>query len=124
MAYEGEGIDLSLPAGGDLSSYQYRIIAIDANGRGTIQTTVGGTAVGVLQNKPSAADVPARVRIAGVTKIKVNAAVNDGVLLTNNVQGFGVAAGTAGHFCSVITLHSAGGSADVITGIVVHMNSV
>lgn len=120
----GEGTDLTYPAAGDLSSYQFRIVAFNGDGRVTFCGTVGGTTVGVLQNKPSAADVPARVRIAGETRIQVNAAVGAGVLLTSNVQGFGVANGTAGHFCTVRMSRAVGGSGDIATGVIVLANSV
>ncbi len=122
--FDGEGQDITLPANSDLSSYQYRIVALMGDGRVTFGGTVGGTAFGVLQNKPSAQDQPARVRIAGWTKIQTNAAVSAGVLLTSTVQGFGVAAGTAGHFCIVLTARANGGSGDITSGLVVHMNSV
>ncbi len=124
MAYDGEGQDITLPAAADLSGKQYRSMSVDANGRVNILATVGGTAIGILQNKPSAVDVPARVRIGGLSKMVVNAAVGDGILMTNNIEGFGVAAGTAGAFCIAQTLRSVGGSADIVDVVVMHINSV
>ena len=120
MAYEGEGIDITVPAAADLSSHQYKYVKVDANGRCNITSAVTDISVGILQNKPSAVDVPGRVRVAGVSKLKFNAAIDDGVLVTSNTQGFGVAQGTAGAFCGAITLHSVGGSGDVGDVLVVH----
>ncbi len=115
---------ITLPAAADLSTYQYRSVSIDANGRVNILATVGGTAIGILESKPTAIDVPCVVRIGGQGRMKVNQAVNDGVLLTNNIQGFGVPAGTAGAFCIAQTLRSTGGSADIVDVVVMHINNV
>ena len=113
MPYGGTGIDITVPAAADLSSYQYRLMTIDANGRGTICTAYTVQPIGILQNKPSAADVPARVRVFGESKCKFGAAANEMAFVASNAQGFGTATtlDTAGYVGFV--LHAPGGSADI-----------
>lgn len=120
----GDGIDITIPAAADLSSYQYRFVKVDANGRGTITTAVTDVLLGILQNKPSAADVPARVRVGGISKIALNQSADESSLLTSNTQGFGLPQGTASNFCGAILLHATGGSGDIQDALVVHQYSV
>ena len=116
MAYEGEGLDISIPAASDLSSYQYHFVQIDANGRVALTTAITDVPLGILQNKPSAADVPARIRVSGRSKLAMNQSCSEGTVVTSNTQGFGVpGGGTAAVGCFVrgITLLSCGGSGDI-----------
>ena len=126
MSYAGgNGIDESgITAAADLSSYQYHFVKVDANGRVNICTAVTDVSLGVLQNKPSAVDSPARVRVAGISKLVLNQAANEGALLTSNTQGFGVPQGTASHFCGAILLHATGGSGDIHDALITHLYSV
>lgn len=118
MAYAGEGLDLSIPAAADLSSYQYRNIIVDANGRGTIATGTATAILGILQNKPSAQDQTARVRFIGESKGVFCAAANESAWLTSNAEGFMLTAGTAGPQTVGIVKAAPGGSGDVQTVIV------
>ena len=114
MPYGGEGCDLTFPAAADLSSYQYHIIAIDANGRATVAIDPQAlTIIGILQNKPAAADAAARVRVHGISKLVFGAAVNEGVEVTSNPEGYGTAAATTKDFVVGKVLHAPGGSGDV-----------
>jgi hypothetical protein len=114
MAYGGgEYIDFSLPAAADFSSHQYKIMTIDANGRGTICTGNTVRAIGILQNKPAAADAPARIRILGPSKYKAGAAANEGDGIAANGEGFGTACTTDKTYIVGYVLAAPGGSADV-----------
>ena len=123
MAYSGDGIDITLPAAADLSTYQYKFMTVDANGRGTVTSAATTPIVGILQNKPSATDSPARIRIAGISKLVGGAALNEGERLTSTVidatsgsaNGMGtVAAATSiGVYIGAICLAATGGSADI-----------
>lgn len=120
MPFGGDGIDVTLPAAADLSSYQYHFVVVDANGRGTLATSCTTIPLGVLQNKPSAADSAARVRVQGITKLAYGAAANEGALLASGPEGFGTATTTAADGVGAICLHAPGGSADVQDALLVH----
>lgn len=58
-AFNGKGFDYTIEAGADLSSLQYKAIALD----GTIATGADA-AIGILQNKPKSGEA-AQVRVIG-----------------------------------------------------------
>ncbi len=113
MAVEQQGIDVTFPAAGDLSSYQYRLVLIDDNGRATLAVGSGTIGIGVLQNKPAAQDRAAVVRIGGMTKVACNAAVNERDQITSQAQGFGAATTTTGAAVYGIMTVATSGSAEV-----------
>jgi hypothetical protein len=113
MPYGGQGIDITLPAAADLSSYQYRFMVVDANGRGTLSTSCLAVPLGILQNKPGTADAAARIRISGVSKLVFGAATNEAALLASGPEGCGTATTTAGDGVGAVCLHAVGGSADI-----------
>lgn len=115
MAYGGgQYTDITLPASADLSSHQYKFITVDANGRGTICTAATNPIIGILQNKPSAQDEPARIRVQGISKIYGGAALNEGDMVASNLQGFGTAAAAGQVAVQVggICLAATGGSGE------------
>jgi len=107
MAEFADGIDYTLVAAADLSGMQYRgvLVASAANGSTSGRTLVcsqaGDPVIGVLQNKPSAAGRPARVRGWGESKAIAGGPVTAGDILRVNAAGFfvtgnsGYVAGTA-----------------------------
>lgn len=106
--------DMTMPAAADLSSSQYRIMAIDANGRATVAIDPQAVSIiGILQNKPDAADAAARIRTSGISKLQFGAAANEGAYVTTNPQGFGTATTTANDQVIGRVLHAPGGSADI-----------
>ena len=124
MAYGGgEYTDITLPAAADFSTHQYKFIIADANGRGTIATTAVGPYIGILQNKPDAADKPARIRVHGISKLVAGAALNENDMICSTaVGGFGTAtaASAIGTFCGAIALAAVGGSTDIADVLVTH----
>jgi len=96
MAVTQEGIDITLPAAADLSTYQHRLMLVDDNGRGTLALGSGTIGVGILQNKPAAINRGAAIRVAGVSKYIGGAGQNERGLVTSNTEGMGVATTTAG----------------------------
>ena len=124
MAYGGgDYIDISLPAAADLSTYQYKFMTVDANGRGTVASAATTRILGILQNKPGAVDAPARIRTAGISKLVGGAALAEGDCLTStpidatsgsaNGMGTAAAATSIGCFIGAIALAATGGSADI-----------
>ena len=116
MAYSGgQAVDITLPASGDMSSQQYRIVKVDGSGRCVSGSAAADILIGVLQNKPAATDRGAQIRISGFTKIVGGAALAEGDMVTSNGQGFGTAAAATSVGCHILGIVTAaiGGSADI-----------
>jgi len=121
MAYDiGKGnIDLTFKAGEDLSSYQFHFVhqADDE----TVDLLDSGTEfpVGILQNAPASGEL-AIVRVAGVSKLKMNAAVAVGKLLKAEYvgaddNGKGDEADTDGDIARAVCLQASGAEDDLGT---------
>lgn len=85
MAYEIPGFSWTLPAAADLSAFQYCFINANntAAGSQAAAPAAGGRAIGVCQNKPSAAGIATEIFSSGVSKVKVG---TGGVTAGDNVQ--------------------------------------
>lgn len=99
---------ITLPAAGDLSSYQYCFVSIDSNGRVAL-TSAGAQADGVLQNKPAALGRAAEIAISGVTKLLCGGTVTKGALIAATTNGKGLDA-TSGDNISAVSADTAAGS--------------
>jgi len=67
---------VSIPASGDLSSNQYRIMAIDDAGRAMAAVDNATAYIGVLMNKPAAVDRAAEIAINGsIVKLEAGAVI-------------------------------------------------
>jgi len=117
MAIQYEGLDIAFEAAEDLSSYQYRFVvqATDT----TVRLANAGTDVplGVLQNAPESGET-AVVRVTGISKLVMNAAVAVGARLkmeyvsaTDN--GKGDAADTEGDQERGICVQASGAEDDI-----------
>jgi len=119
MAYNAEGIDLSFAAGEDLSSHQYRFVHLADNDTVDLMDSGAEFPVGILQNAPESGET-AVVRVAGISKLVMNAAVAVGALVkaeyvgaTDN--GKGDAADTEGDIARGVCLMASGAEDDVGT---------
>lgn len=112
MSYQTQGTDISLVAGADLRTAQFRAVTVNAAGR-VVQATAGQHAIGVLQNNPDNGQA-ATIRIGGLTKFAAGAAItliNGGRLVAPDATGRAVAATTA-----TVTTSDAGVAADPVIG--------
>lgn len=80
MATENKILDLSFPAGEDLSADQYRWIVITSTGTVRRPDSTTENAIGILQNAP-AINEAAAVRVIGQSKLQMNAAVGIGTFV-------------------------------------------
>lgn len=89
MAYNAEVLKITgLTSGGDLSAAQYRFVKAGATAPQVIQCTVDGEKVlGVLHNKPSAADRAAEIVFLGVTKVEAGEAISFGDAVKTDSAG-------------------------------------
>ena len=94
MANELLGVDLGFfKAAADLSDYQFRFVYLSA--ADTVNLAgAGATILGVLQNKPAAANRACEIRRSGVTKIIAGDTIAVGAKLKSDSTGRAVTAST------------------------------
>lgn len=114
MAYEIPGKMITLQASTDLSSYQYRFVTVDANGKAALAGN-GTSILGVLQNKPSD-DQAASIMIDGVSKVKAaGSTVAAGDLITSSSVGFAAAAAAGEYVVGRVLSGSSGSTGRMLT---------
>lgn len=86
MATQNIAHCITLEAGSDLSASQFHFVSVAADGQVDL-TGAGAYAEGVLQDKPNAAGVAARVAIGGVVKVEAGASVTRGAEVASNAAG-------------------------------------
>ncbi len=89
-----DGPDITLEASADLSAEQFTIMTLNTSGlvkQGDDADEPVEALIGILQNKPDAANEPAVVRIAGLSKVVGGGAVAPGIWITCDSTGEAVA---------------------------------
>lgn len=87
MAYEAsQPLKISLTAGADLSSSQYRFVKLDGSGNAVVCSGATDIPVGVLQNKPTSGQ-SAEIVVVGVSKVNADAALSIGALIGTSADG-------------------------------------
>lgn len=121
MAYEIPGFTITVEAGSDLSSDQFKLVTLASDGQIDVTTNTSTTAVlGVLQNKPSAAGRAAEVMVYGITKVIAGETIDEGEFVcpssvtagrvddadtaTDRIVGIALSPGDAGELISVLLL--------------------
>lgn len=119
------GQDITFDAAADLSANQFKFM-IGAAASGSSQLArvdlsgANGRSIGVLQNKPSAANLGAVVRVSGVTKLSVDtSAILVGSPLKSDSGGLGTLASTDKDKVGAIALEANGSAAGIIAALVV-----
>jgi hypothetical protein len=92
MSVYGQGFDITIVAGADISAKQYQPVGITG-----ILGTTADTFFGILQNKPQAGE-HATVRTSGLSKIYMSVSLGAGGLFMghNTTSGF-IALATSGY---------------------------
>ena len=88
MSYEIDTLDISLKAAADLSSYQYCFVKVTADNTVNVAGD-GEQAIGILQNKPTAANQAARVRVMGASRIVAGETIAFGNKVGSGLLGVG-----------------------------------
>ena len=122
MAYEISNgtLKVTLVAGGDLSSSQYKFVKMSADNTCVICAAATDVPIGVLQNSPESGE-EASVTVIGGTKLVSSAAIAAGVKIgTNNVgKADAKVAGTdTTEYTVGQVLLAAGGDAEILTAVV------
>lgn len=121
MAYEisNYAVKVSLVAGGDLSSSQYKFVKLNSSGQAVVIAAATDRPIGVLQNNPTSGKT-AEVLVSGGTKIKVGGSVTEGAIVSPDGDGDAVAivAGTdtTKYICG--TALTEGASGEIITAVI------
>lgn len=120
------GQDITFDAAADLSTAQFKFM-IGAAAAGTSQLArvnvsgANGRTIGVLQNKPNAANLGAVVRVSGMTKLSVdNSAIVVGSPLRSDASGLGTLAGTDKDKVGAIALEANGSAAVIIAALIMN----
>ena len=85
MAVQEALTSVTLPAGADLRTHQYKFVSVNASGN-VILTADDGLAQGVLLNDPNTGEA-AVVGISGILKVKCGAAVTRGGRVGSGANG-------------------------------------
>lgn len=116
MAIEDQGkVDLSYIAAEDLSSSQYKFVKLDTAGKVAACTARGEKSIGILQNKPKSGEV-AQVRVAGVSKVQADAAIDEGDFLTTSADAQASVVAAAASGTSHVNTSDAGVATDPVIG--------
>ncbi len=120
MAYENILFDWSFPANADLSASQNRFVALNSSGKVAQVSTAGADAIGVLQDKPSAIDRTAQVRVLGIAKVVAGAAIAAAAnVKSDNVGRATTASMTAGDIVLGRALAAASAAGEIIPVLLV-----
>lgn len=87
MAVDNFHVDLTFPAAADLSTKQYLFVKLDGNGKAAICAAATDKPIGILQNKPDAANKSATVRVLGISKVKYAGTSAPGDALGTDTNG-------------------------------------
>ncbi|MBN2188375.1 MAG: hypothetical protein JW699_02890 [Chitinispirillaceae bacterium] len=86
MATENKVLDLSFPAGEDLTNDQYRFVVLASDGTVRRPDSATEGCLGILQNAPASGEAAA-VRIHGVSKLQANDALGIGTFVCTEYVG-------------------------------------
>lgn len=87
MATQGEHTKLSLLAGADLSSSQYKIVKLASTaGEVVVGAAATDNVIGVLLNDPADGEV-AEIAVAGIVKVQAEASQSAGATVASSTTG-------------------------------------
>lgn len=88
---------ITMEAGIDLSTHQYKFVVLASDGQIDPVASNGGDADGVLYDKPSAAGQAAQVAVQGRVKVLAASAITRGGKVSSNGSGLAQAAASTHH---------------------------
>lgn len=116
MATTNAATIISVPAGADLSTHQFKFVKLNSSKQVVIATAAGEKILGVLYNKPDAAGKAAQVAIFGKCKVKYGAAAAVGDAVSTDASAKGRASTAAATGTSVVDTSDAGAATDPVKG--------
>jgi len=115
-------LDLPFKAAADLSSYQYHFVYLSAANTVNVAGANAKT-IGILQNKPDAANKTAVVRIIGTSKLIAGEAISRGKYITSKSDGHGEIADAAGEHVGAYAIEAATTAGDEIEVLVTNFDA-
>lgn len=103
---------ITLLAGADLRTAQFKAVKVDSNGKAVL-AAAGDFAIGILQNKPNSGEA-ATIAVAGVSKASADAGITAGAKVTASADGQIVTATVATDNILGVALVTAGGAGVII----------
>jgi len=76
MAFEIPLFQITLPAGADLSSDQFKYVKLNSSGQAILCAAATDIPIGILQTKPDAAGEEATIMVCGISKLSSDAALS------------------------------------------------
>jgi len=120
MAVDYGGTDISVRAGEDLSAKTYYACTLETDGYVDLADSAGEQCLGIIQpNDASSEGDTLRVRVGGVSKVKVGAAVEEGAQLQADSDGMLITAVNS-DFVIGIALEPAAADGDIISALITH----
>lgn len=109
MSFNQNYVNISAPAGADLSAKQNYFVKINSSGAAVL-AAAGEAAIGVLANKPTSGQT-ASIQVSGVAKVLAGGTIAAGAQVAANADGKAVGA-TLGR----TNTSDAGGATDALIG--------
>ena len=97
MSKQEAVVTISIPANGSLASDQFKFVKVNSSGKALLVAASTDVTVGVLQDNPNAADLPAAVAISGRVKVVAGGTVASGGRGMAGATGLAVAATGSGN---------------------------
>ncbi len=121
MAFEQNLHPVSIPASTDQSAKQFYVVDLTTSGQTVVQTTSGGIAVGIQQDKVKNQGDASEVAVPGPTIVKgiAGAAFNNGAELMCDTGGKLITATGGGHYVLARALAAAGGANEIVAVLLV-----
>jgi len=117
MAIQENIMCITREAGADLSALQFHFVAMSSDGQ-VDGATDGARAIGVLQNKPSAAGLAAEIAFSGTVKVVAGAAITAGDAVASASDSEAITAATGDVILGVaLTSADAGDLVEVLIGV-------
>lgn len=116
MAYDESIKCVTMIAGADLSTYQYRFVKLNSTAKTVVLCGDGEDAFGVLQDTPASGEA-CTVAVGGVTKVYSDASFNPGVAISSGASGI---ANTSANGDYMLGKALAAGASGVITTMLFH----
>ena len=103
MATDNGVLDVSFKAGADLSTKQFYLVYLDSSAKIQLCDGITRQAIGILQNKPDAADKEAVVRLMGISKIVLGVTLATGARISVAATGKAAAAASTSFNVGILT---------------------
>ena len=107
---------ISLPVYADYSAKQYYIMALNSSGQAVLAAE-GSDTIGVLQDKPAAANRPGQVAIGGRAKVLCGGAITKGARFSSDSNGKAVSVGSSDDYALGFVLET-GASGSVLSCLI------